>query len=116
MESEQRNAEPPPATRAAATRLLRGGLPSLQRSREAATPRDASPPEAEVREGLVNWFIGLRWIAVFASTAVVWFTLRGGDRVRPESAPYLWGGLVALALLNGLWSVLGARRLSSQRG
>ena len=90
-------------------------LPSLQRSLEAATPTGDYAPKAEVREGLVSWFIGLRWVAIIISTAVVAFAIQASRRVRPESAPYLWGGVATLAVLNAAWSLLGARRLSSQR-
>ena len=101
------------ATQATAGYLLRRVLPSLERSLEAATPTNGYRT-AEVREGLVSWFIGLRWVAVFASTAVVGFAIQVSHRVRPESAPYLWGGVLALAALNTAWSLLGPRRLASQ--
>lgn len=99
---------------ATATSLFRSVVPSLERCLEEATPTDEYP-KAEVREGLVSWFIGLRWVAVFASTAVVGFAIQVSRRVRPESAPYLWGGVLALAGLNVAWSLLGPRRLASQR-
>ncbi len=103
------------ATLATAAYVLGRVLPSLQRSLEAATPAKEYAPKTEVREGLVSWFIGLRWVAVVVSTAVVGFAVEISHRVRPESAPYLWGGVVTLAALNAAWSLLGSRRLASQR-
>lgn len=103
------------ATLATAASLLGRVRPSLQRSLEGATPTSGYAPKTEVREGLVSWFISLRWVAVVVSTAVVGFAVQISHRVRPESAPDLWGGVATLAALNAVWSLLGPRRLASQR-
>lgn len=102
------------ATLATATYLRGRVLPSLQRSLDEAASADGYG-RVEVREGLVTWFIGLRWIAVFVSAAVVGFATLASNRVPPESAPYLWAGVIALAAFNAVLSLLGPQRLSSQR-
>jgi len=102
------------ATLATAAYLLRRVVPSLERSLGEAAP-SSKYGKFEVHEGLVSWFIGLRWIAVFVSAAVVGFGTQASGRVAPESAPYLWAGVLALAAFNGVLSLLGPRRLASQR-
>src|SRR3990172_11196085 len=90
-------------------------LPSLQRSLDEAASADGYG-RVEVREGLVTWFIGLRWIAVFVSAAVVGFATLASNRVPPESAPYLWAGVIALAVFNAVLSLLGPQRFVCERG
>lgn len=97
---------------AAALYLLRCGVPSLERSVGFSVGADRKPG---VREDLVTWIIGLRWIAVFGAAGVVAFATLVSRRLPPESAPYLWAGVIALAIFNGALSLGGIRPLTSQR-
>lgn len=102
------------ATLATVAYLLRRVVPSLEGSLGEAVP-NSGYSKIEIHEGLVTWFIGLRWIAVFVSAAVVGFATLSSDRVPPESVPYLWAGVAALAAFNAVLSLLGPQRLFSQR-
>lgn len=102
------------AVLATAAYLRRRLIPSLERTLGEMAPRSGYG-ESEIRERLVPWFIGLRWIAVFGSGAVVGFATLASNRVPPGSAASLWAGVLALAIFNAVLSLLGPRRLASQR-
>ncbi len=90
------------ATLVAAAYLLGRVVPSLESSLAFSTPRNR---QVQIRENLANWIIGLRWIAVFAAAGVVGFATMASRRITPESVPYLWAGVLGLALFNGALSL-----------
>lgn len=95
-----------------ATYLLRQAVPSLESS--LGPPAGGKDTRSSTRERLVTWLIGLRWVAVLASAAVVSLATWANHRVEPGAAPYLWGGVVLLAAFNAILSVVGAQWRSSQ--
>ncbi|MBI4473925.1 MAG: PAS domain-containing protein [Acidobacteria bacterium] len=102
---------------AAAAYLFRRGLPSLEKSLafSRSKRKAARHNKVEVRENLAAWIIGLRWIAVFGAAGVVGFATLASGRVVPEAAPYLWGGVLALAVFNGALSLHKLPPLASRR-
>ncbi|MBI3049767.1 MAG: PAS domain-containing protein [Acidobacteria bacterium] len=87
-------------------------LPSLDRGLE--TPARPESAAASLREALAGWLLGLRWVAVLVSVAVVAFATRYGPRVEAGSAPYLWAGVALLFVFNTVLSVYGTRRIGTQ--
>ena len=106
MDMTEREPSPTPTVQPSWQRLRRV-VPSLESSL-------SSSAQASTRERLVTWLIGLRWVAVLASAAVVATATWSSYRVPPESTPYLWGGVVLLLAFNATLSVVGPQRLSSQ--
>lgn len=102
------------ATLATAMYLLRRAVPRLESSLGLAVPITEAE-SATVREGLAAWMLGLRWVAVFASSAVVAFATQASRRLDPEAVALLWTGVGLLLLFNASLTTLGPRRLASQR-
>ncbi|MBI2186136.1 MAG: hypothetical protein HYU37_03300 [Acidobacteria bacterium] len=89
-------------------------LPSLDRGLESESPERPDSAAASLREALAGWLLGLRWVAVLVSVAVVAFATRYGPRVESGSSPYLWAGVVLLFAFNTVLSLYGPRRIGSQ--
>ncbi|MBI4263517.1 MAG: PAS domain-containing protein [Acidobacteria bacterium] len=100
------------STALAAFALFGRMLPSLARGLEEAPARREGA--SVVRETLTGWLLGLRWVAVVVSIAVVAFATWYGPRVEPGSAPYLWAGVALLFVFNTILSLYGARPFGSQ--
>ncbi|MBI2828328.1 MAG: PAS domain-containing protein [Acidobacteria bacterium] len=100
------------STALAAFYLFGRVLPSLARGLEAPARREGGA--VAVREALAGWLLGLRWVAVLVSVAVVAFATWYGPRVESSSAPYLWAGVALLFVFNTVLSVYGTRLFGSQ--
>lgn len=87
-------------------------LQSLDRGLE--TPARPESAAASLREALAGWLLGLRWVAVLVSVAVVAFATWNGPRVESGTAPYLWAGVALLVVFNTVLSVYGTRRIGTQ--
>ncbi|OFW14025.1 MAG: hypothetical protein A3F70_09460 [Acidobacteria bacterium RIFCSPLOWO2_12_FULL_67_14] len=87
-------------------------LPSLDSGLE--TPARPESAAALLREALAGWLLGLRWVAVLVSVAVVAFATSYGPRVESGAAPYLWAGVALLFVFNTVLSVYGTRRIGTQ--
>jgi len=85
---------------------------SLDRGLETPAPPESAA--VSLREALAGWLLGLRWVAVLVSVAVVAFATWYGPRVEPGSVPYLWVGVVLLFLFNTVLSLYGTRLIGTQ--
>lgn len=97
------------ATLATAAYMLTFVVPSL----EGSLVRDPSPGTG-FRDGLAGWLLGLRWVAILGASAAIATACYVTGHVDGSAGPYLWTGVAALVTFNGVLSIAGTRRLSSQ--
>ncbi len=100
------------STPAAGVNFLGPVVPSFERTASSGS----RGRKVDSRENLVTWIVGLRWIAVVGAAGIVAFSTLVSHRVPPESAAYLWIGVLALAAFNVALSLRGIRSGVSRRG